>query len=201
MNVLLHNIWAKVHHLINGSELHVYYGITEGWLKYMRKHVSEEEIMNLYKMIMRSEGVIYHGSANQKELCKGISESGFLLYPLVYEEVGCISCMKSMLNGAIPITSKLKESVLKELIKENDLGIENDIKSMLFSKNVNDYYDLYVKRIVDVNRMNLSDIRNKMKKDILKENSLKVSLNDFLKVLMKRERNENTYNQKIHFIK
>lgn len=195
MNKLLEYIWPKVHSLINGSELHVYYGITSGWLKYISKVTSDDELFIFYEKLMKSKGVIYHGSVNQIELCKGISESGFLLYPLVYEEVGCISCMKSMLNGAIPITSKLKESVLKELIKDNDLGIENDLEGMKKNKS---YYDLYVKRVVEVNKMDLKNIRDKMKNDILKENSLKVSLNDFLKVILRKKDNNNNKSRIIY---
>lgn len=50
------------------------------------------------------------------------SKSSYLLYPTQYPETGCITCLKSMSMGCIPITSKFTRSNLPYLIREYDLG-------------------------------------------------------------------------------
>ena len=45
-----------------------------------------------------------------------------MLYPTTYPETGCVSVMKAMALGAIPITSRFAGSVVPELTVHFDLG-------------------------------------------------------------------------------
>ena len=53
-----------------------------------------------------------------------LSKSGFLLYPTRFPEVGCITVMKAMLMGSIPITSKYINSVLGPLPNDFEGNVE-----------------------------------------------------------------------------
>jgi protein O-GlcNAc transferase len=48
--------------------------------------------------------------------------AGFLLYPTTFQETGCITVLRAMFCGAIPITSRLRPSVLQTLTQGYDLG-------------------------------------------------------------------------------
>lgn len=47
---------------------------------------------------------------------------GYLLYPTTFAETGCITVLRAMACGAIPITSRLHPSVLDTLTEGWDLG-------------------------------------------------------------------------------
>lgn len=51
-----------------------------------------------------------------------VSTAGFLLYPTTFQETGCITVLRAMAGGAIPITSRLRPSVLPTLTATHDLG-------------------------------------------------------------------------------
>ena len=72
--------------------------------------------------LLRQEGVEYYGSVNHVDLMIHLSTAGFLVYPTNFPETGCITVMKAMTFGAIPITSRYERSVLANLTSRFDLG-------------------------------------------------------------------------------
>jgi len=50
------------------------------------------------------------------------SLTGYLLYPTTFQETGCITVLRAMACGALPITSRLHPSVLHRLTEGYDLG-------------------------------------------------------------------------------
>jgi hypothetical protein len=74
----------------------------EDWKSYMMR-------------LLRQDGVVYHGSVDHHELARAYYDSGFLLYPTRFSETGCITCIKAMIGGCIPITSRYQQSVLGNL--------------------------------------------------------------------------------------
>jgi glycosyltransferase involved in cell wall biosynthesis len=72
--------------------------------------------------LLLQSGVEYYGQVNHVELAQQLSRAGFLLYPTTFPETGCITVMKAMAFGAIPITSRLTNSVLATLTRGFDLG-------------------------------------------------------------------------------
>ena len=74
--------------------------------------------------LMKQDGIEYIGAVNHIELSRQLSQAGFILYPTNFPETGCITVMKAMTQGAIPITSKFSESVLEKLTDSFDLGPE-----------------------------------------------------------------------------
>jgi hypothetical protein len=53
---------------------------------------------------------------------KELSRSNFLLYPTRFPEVGCITVMKAMSVGTIPITSRYTDSVLRPRIYSRNVS-------------------------------------------------------------------------------
>lgn len=154
--------WDVIRKAIPDAELHVYYGIHQGWVKYASDNgVSQATFVNFLNDVYNKPGVIYHGPSNQTELCKGFADSGFFLYPTTYPEAGCISCMKAMANGAIPFTTIHKNSTLDELTRPWDLGLEDDMEKYNNDNLV--YYTSFVRRLVEIVDKDWSEHRNKMK--------------------------------------
>ena len=75
----------------------------EDWKDYMMRLMDE------------LDGVNYHGTVDHITLQRAYFESGYLLYPTQFSETGCITCIKAMISGCIPITSRYKQSVLGNL--------------------------------------------------------------------------------------
>jgi hypothetical protein len=53
---------------------------------------------------------------------KAFATSSFLVYPTKYPETGCLTCLKAMAMGCLPVTSRFIDSNLPFLIGEYDLG-------------------------------------------------------------------------------
>jgi len=78
----------------------------------------EEEIRSLLQL----PGVIYHGSVDHQQLSEAFSGAGFLLYPTRYPETSCITVMRAMALGVLPITSRYVGSALYNLTAGFDWG-------------------------------------------------------------------------------
>jgi len=72
--------------------------------------------------LLQQEGVHNHGMVDHTTLAKGYADAGFVLYPTVYPETGCVTLMKAMAMGAVPITSRYYDSTLPELTRDFDLA-------------------------------------------------------------------------------
>ena len=55
-------------------------------------------------------------------LAAAYASAGFILYPTTFPETGCVTLMKAMAHGCVPITSRYKHSTLPELTEPFDLG-------------------------------------------------------------------------------
>lgn len=168
-------VWNYIHEKIQNSELHIFYDFHDNFIKYLQTQVDDTIINNFLYVINTLPGVILHGGANQDELSHFFSKAGFLLYPTSYPEVGCITCLKAMSYGCIPITSMYNKSVLPEITKQFDLGCEmNDD---------NDFLNKYTARILEAVNMNLTEKRIKMKKWINEKFSIKNTIKVWKKLI------------------
>lgn len=121
-------VWPIVKRHIPTATLLVYYGFNDNVDIQLSRHMGEgdyflwkEEILSL----LNQEGVSYIGSVDHYTLLTAYARAGFILYPTNFQETGCITIMKAMSCGSIPITSRMKESVLFTLTKKFDLGPES----------------------------------------------------------------------------
>ncbi len=109
-------------------KLYVYYGFTPSFQLYGHKIMNNFDVwMERMEKLLQQEGIVYVGMVDHNTLAKGYAEAGFILYPTTFQETGCITIMKEMTQGAIPITSKFLYSTLPELTEPWDLGPSDPI--------------------------------------------------------------------------
>jgi glycosyltransferase involved in cell wall biosynthesis len=117
--------WGYIKSRIPAAILHVYYGFTDAFQQNMKKSMGEQDFNSWYavmKGLLLQDGIEYHGSVNHSELTNAYRNAGFFLYPTHFQETGCISALRAMSCGCIPITSRLVESVLYDLTIRFDMG-------------------------------------------------------------------------------
>ena len=78
---------------------------------------------------------------DNQQLMNAFAKSSFLLYPTQYPETGCITCLKSMAMGCIPITSKFTKSNLPHLIREYDLGPTTPLNETMNEKEISNWLE------------------------------------------------------------
>jgi len=114
--------WPTIHAALPGSRLHVFYGFNQHYLNAMAQAPQLREIRSKIELLARHHGVLWHGMVGQDVLADALSHCGFWLYPCVWKETSCITAMKAMAMGAIPITSRYPISALPETCGAFDLG-------------------------------------------------------------------------------
>jgi len=119
-------VWPIITGSVQSAQLHVYHGFPEG---YGLGGAPEDELAKMRafrarvdSLLGQATGVHMHGMVNQTTLALAYSRASFWLYPTSMAETSCISAMKAMGNGAIPITSRLPNSGLVETVGEFDLA-------------------------------------------------------------------------------
>ncbi|RHZ24175.1 hypothetical protein DYB31_013849, partial [Aphanomyces astaci] len=96
--------WGDIRRRLPTATLHVYYGFTRAFVQFAQPSDVWRQRMEL---LLRQDGITY-------------AAAGFYLYPTTYPETSCVSIMKAMAHGAIPITSK--RGALAEVVGPFDLG-------------------------------------------------------------------------------
>ena len=81
--------------------------------------------------LLNQPGIEYLGAVNHDYLYAHFASAGFLLYPTNFPETGCITAMKAMLSGLIPITSRFADSVLHSLTAEFDMGPDERLSAQV----------------------------------------------------------------------
>jgi len=117
--------WKNIKESIPKAELHIYYGFTTTIITNLKKVMNENQFHSWYSYIqtmLKQDGIIYHGNVDHITLTNAYKNAGFLLYPTTFQETGCITVLRAMSCGCIPITSRLIPSVLYDLTLDYDLG-------------------------------------------------------------------------------
>lgn len=100
-------IFKRAKEFVNDIELHIYYGFDNidkliAFYPHLRHFQnSKDEILKA----VEQEGVIFHGRVSQRELYEAYLQSGLWVYPTMFSETSCISCMEAQCLGAVPITN------------------------------------------------------------------------------------------------
>lgn len=118
--------WKRIKKSIPTAELHIYYGFTSIIITNLKKSMGINQFNSWYSyiqiMLQQDNSIIYHGHVDHHTLNIAYRHAGFLLYPTTYQETGCITVLRAMSGGCIPITSRLIPSVLYDLTINYDLG-------------------------------------------------------------------------------
>ncbi|ETI50642.1 hypothetical protein F443_05800 [Phytophthora nicotianae P1569] len=158
--------WPRIREKIPTAELSVFYGFTPAFMKWGNSHVTNftDWMSEMHRLLTETPGVRFVGLVNHAQLAKEYSYAGFYLYPTTFSETSCISLMKAMANGAIPITSRFPVSALPETVNDYDLG-----PRALQQRTVDDdpeWLELWIQSIVDAvyNEQQATTIRHRMKR-------------------------------------
>jgi len=164
LEVLL-DMWGDIQRLLmergifegGGPTLNIYYGFSMSFLNFGRSGktgLTESEFdawVDGMKNKMESlPGVNYIGMVPHDQLTREYAASGFILYPTVYPETGCVTLMKAMSAGAIPVTSRFRDSTLPELTGDYDLGPEGGMRDGMKEEERKEWRRNYVERVVEV---------------------------------------------------
>ena len=115
--------WPAVRGRVPNATLVVYYGFSPAFVTWGARHIPAFDAWRAeVERLLRQPGVDYRGMVGHDELARGYARAGFVLYPTTYPETGCVSVMKAMALGAIPVTSRFAGSVVPELTVHFDLG-------------------------------------------------------------------------------
>lgn len=145
--------WKRIKINIPSAILKIYYGFTDSVIKSMKESMGETQFSVWYEDIqnlLQQDGVEYIGSVNHYDLTIAYRESGFLLYPTTYPETGCITVLRAMSCGCIPITSRFKESVLYDLTFLHDMGPTNPLTANIIKNNTefNNWMNTWVDSVI-----------------------------------------------------
>ena len=77
---------------------------------------------NHMQRLLQQEGIVYIGAVSHDRLREELCSSDLILYPTTYPETGCITIMKAMAAGTLPVTSRYEHSVLSDLTSVYDGG-------------------------------------------------------------------------------
>jgi glycosyltransferase involved in cell wall biosynthesis/tetratricopeptide (TPR) repeat protein len=128
LEIVLH-LWKYILSINSSAQLWIFYGFTSKVIDHLTQQMTKEAFLPWYERIqslLKQPGIIYYGAVSHNELANYMKKGGFLLYPSSFPETGCITMMKAMIAGIIPITSHYSNSVLAELGEEFDFGPHYD---------------------------------------------------------------------------
>ncbi|KAL4114687.1 hypothetical protein PRIC2_014143 [Phytophthora ramorum] len=159
-------VWPRIRESIPSAELSVFYGFRPAFIKWGNANMVNftEWMTEMSRLLTETPGVRYVGLVDHAQLAKEYSYAGFYLYPTTFSETSCISLMKAMANGAVPITSRFPASALPETVGEYDLG-----PRALQQNSVEDdpeWLELWIRSIVDAVRdeQQALTVRHRMKR-------------------------------------
>jgi tetratricopeptide (TPR) repeat protein len=102
---VLYDIWPDVKKAIPDAILDVYYG----WLSYDAITKDNPPLQQWKNDMVAKErklvGVANNGRIGHEQIIEEINKSDIFAYPCIFPEVYCISLIKAMAGGAMPVTS------------------------------------------------------------------------------------------------
>ncbi|KAG1691586.1 hypothetical protein DVH05_026881 [Phytophthora capsici] len=158
--------WPRIRERLPTAELSVFYGFIPAFIKWgaAQDATFTEWMAEMNRLLTETPGVRYVGLVNHEQLAKEYSYAGFYLYPTTFSESSCISLMKAMANGAIPITTRFPASALPETTEVFDLGPEALQQSSIGDDS--EWLERWIQSIVEAvhNTQETTTIRHRMKR-------------------------------------
>ena len=117
---LLLEMWPEIRRRVPGALLDVYHGFTAVYDDMAEQYPGLKYIKALCYQLLDQEGVTFHGMVGQDRLAEGFARAGVWLYPTECQETSCITAMKALAMGCLPVTSGY--AVLGETLGGRDNG-------------------------------------------------------------------------------
>lgn len=115
--------WKKIKEAVPEAKLDVCYGF-KLFEAFYRDNPAKMGWMKKMMDFMKQDGITYHGRISHDKLHELMNKCGIWAYPTDFDEISCISAMKSQALGAIPVTTN--HAALKETIR-NGIKVDVDI--------------------------------------------------------------------------
>jgi glycosyltransferase involved in cell wall biosynthesis len=100
------DMWPKIKQKVPEATLDIYYG----WNTFDQYHAKNPEMMKWkWQMIrkMHQDGVTDHGRVSHEELAKAMKDIQVWAYPTEFTEIHCITALKAVEAGCIPVVTKV----------------------------------------------------------------------------------------------
>lgn len=103
------DLWPKIRQAVPDATLDIYYG----WNTFDVMHSGKPKIMQWKVMINRklkdlqAQGVTEWGRVSHKQLAKNMCETAVWLYPTEFEEINCITALKTAEAGMNQVCTKV----------------------------------------------------------------------------------------------
>jgi len=118
--IQLLEFWPKIRRLVPDASLDVYYGFTRTYGEMIEKFPGLAVIRGAVYALLDQEEVRFHGMVGQDQLAKAFARAGVWAYPTETPETSCITAMKALAMGCLPVTTGY--GALRETLGGRDLG-------------------------------------------------------------------------------
>jgi glycosyltransferase involved in cell wall biosynthesis len=127
------DMWPRIRRCVPTAHLDIYHGFDPIY-EYMARFFPGLRAIKraVLRRIDESEGVTFHGMVGQDHLAEGFARAGVWLYPTETPETSCITAMKALAMGCLPVTSGF--GALTETLGGRDLGPTHPSKPISKSK-------------------------------------------------------------------
>lgn len=116
-------VWSDVAAAVPGATLHCYYGF-DMYDRMGRPPGFKQQVMGLVEQ--NKDTVTWHGRVGQQELWDAFATAGVWAYPTYFDEISCITAMRSQRAGAWPVV--VPQAALAETVRWGD-KVDYDINT------------------------------------------------------------------------
>jgi glycosyltransferase involved in cell wall biosynthesis len=113
-------MWPRIRRAVPTAKLDVYHGFDPVYDAMAEYYPSLREIEADVRRRLDQPGVTYFGMVGQDVLAEGFARAGIWTYPTETPETSCITAMKALAMGCLPVTSGY--AVLGETLAGRDFG-------------------------------------------------------------------------------
>lgn len=127
---LLHvlDMWPRIRRAVPAAKLDVYNGFTPVYEGMSAYYPGLQLIRDRVLAKLDQPGITFHGMVGQDRLADGFARAGVWLYPTATRETSCITAMKALAMGCIPVTSGI--AGVGETLAGRDLGPAHPTRSI-----------------------------------------------------------------------
>ena len=113
-------MWPRIRRSVPTATLDVYHGFNEVYHAMAGWYPGLLTVKAAVLELLDQKGVTFHGMVGQDRLADGFARAGVWVYPTETPETSCITAMKALAMGCLPVTSGY--GALGETLGGRDLG-------------------------------------------------------------------------------
>eukprot|EP01040_Poterioochromonas_malhamensis_P008695 gene8695-9413_t len=200
------SLWPYIYQIDSNLKLWIFYGFTSKVITRLEKQMGENSFQKWFKRIenlLNQPGIHYYGAVSHQQLQMYLQKGGFFLYPSSFPETGCISMMRAMIAGVVPITSRYQSSVLATLGESFDFGPSNKTeKNIYVDGHKNCLSEETFSALNDEILSNLTCYHEWIRKDYLESiyRAIRIQKKDYLSFYQLRERMSRVMGEKYSWL-